>query len=199
MLDSCAVAEAVALGQAWRCVPLVCELVETELKKCDEQAPQLGHLLRAPSDDATRVWRVGESHARSWSLLACTREPDPDNAAAPAPGANASVARFAATAPKPRASAEPPHHGGRGRVRGPAGALLSELRALELSSQQTTAVSAIEADLRGLSDAWAMRGELAQAVAAEVRAGKIDRAKLEPRLKIARDAATEGKARQAKR
>jgi hypothetical protein len=43
-----------------------------------------------------------------------------------------------------------------------------------------------------------MQGELAQAVAAEVRAGKIDRAKLEPRLKIARDAATAGKARQAK-
>jgi Spy/CpxP family protein refolding chaperone len=126
----------------------------------------------------------------SWSLLACTREPKPDNAAAPAPGASASVARFAGTAPKPRPSA--------GHVRGPAGALLSELRDLELSPQQMTAVSAIEADLRALSDPWRMQGELAQAVAAEVRAGKVDRAKLEPQLKIARDAATDGKARQAK-
>jgi NAD(P)H-nitrite reductase large subunit len=42
------VAEACGAGTSCGgCVPLVCELVETELKKCGEQPGELGTLLRA--------------------------------------------------------------------------------------------------------------------------------------------------------
>jgi len=45
---ACAVAEACGAGTSCGgCVPLVCELVETELKKCGEQPGELGNLLRA--------------------------------------------------------------------------------------------------------------------------------------------------------
>jgi len=135
----------------------------------------------------------------SCSALACVRDPKNDQ---PAPvqlaDASASVARFAATAPRQGASAEPPRHHTRARARGPTGALLSQLRTVELSPQQATAVSAIEAELAAASDPWRIQGELGQAVAADVRAGKIDRKKLEPQLKVVRDAAAEEKARQAK-
>src|SRR5829696_3163829 len=129
-----------------------------------------------------------------WISLACTREPKSD----PAPAPNASVARFAATSPKQGASAEPPRQRMRWHARGPAGALLGNLRAVDLSEQQKSAVSGIETDLRSGRDPWGLQGELAQALAAEVRTKTIDRAKLEPQRKLAREAAIEEKTRQAK-
>jgi Spy/CpxP family protein refolding chaperone len=133
----------------------------------------------------------------SCALIACTREPKSE-AVPDAGAASASVARFAATAPKQRGSPEPPRERRRWHGRGAAGSLLGNLRGVDLSEQQKSAVSAIEAELRGGRDPWRVQGELAQALAAEVRAGKIDKKKLEPQLKIAREAATEEKARQAK-
>jgi Spy/CpxP family protein refolding chaperone len=132
--------------------------------------------------------------------LACSREPKPEQSSPQPPEASASVARFAGTAPKPGASAEPPHRRmrGHGHGRGPAGPLLSQTRKLELSPQQESAVSVIEADLRAAKDPWRLHGELAKAVATEVRAGEIDRKKLEPQLKLARDEATQERARQVK-
>jgi Spy/CpxP family protein refolding chaperone len=130
--------------------------------------------------------------------LACSREPKPEQSSPQPPGASASVARFAGTAPKPGASAEPPHRRVRGHGRGPAGPLLGQIRKLELSPQQESAVSAIETDLQAAKDPWRLHGELAHAVATEVRAGKIDRKKLEPQLKLARDEATQESARQAR-
>jgi Spy/CpxP family protein refolding chaperone len=133
----------------------------------------------------------------SFALIACTREPKSE-AVPDAAAASASVARFAATAAKQGASAEPPRERMRWHARGPAGSLLGNLRAVDLSEQQKSAVSAIEAELRGGRDPWRVQGELAQALAAEVRTGKIDKKKLEPQLKIAREAATEEQTRQAK-
>ena len=45
---ACAVAEACGAGTSCGgCVPLVCEIVETELEKCGGNAPELGTMLRA--------------------------------------------------------------------------------------------------------------------------------------------------------
>ena len=132
----------------------------------------------------------------SWSMLACKSEPPPPPHEQ-LPDPSASVARFAATAPQPNASA-PLRHRLREPMHGPAGVLLNKLRIVQLSPKQESAVSAIEADLQGSSDPFRLHGELARAVAESVRAGKIDRKKLEPQLKVARDLASQDKARQAK-